>query len=402
MRPLHYFLTSLLLVSVAACDGCSNENQACESFGTECGKPCASTFSCADGMYCSDEGTCAADCTSNDQCGSDETCSATGQCVGEDGDNTGGSGASTSQFMNDGGNGAGNEGGSCPGVSITFAPTTPTVLLMVDQSGSMNDPFEGGSRWDVLYDTLMDDDGIVASLEDQVRFGFSLYTGDAGGTCPRLAEVDIALGNYAAIEAVYDPANPGGETPTGDSIMALLPELVAFAEPGPKAIVLATDGEPDTCEVPNPQQGQGEAIAAAQAAFSMGVSLYIIAVGDDVTTDHQQDMANAGVGRPLDTDNDAPFYEANDQQALEDAFLEIINGVRSCVLTLDGTVDPERADEGHVFLDGMELGFEEPNGWRLNSPTEIELLGTSCEAIQDGNHTVTGEFGCGIIGPPPT
>ncbi|MBK8937448.1 MAG: VWA domain-containing protein [Polyangiaceae bacterium] len=397
-------LLSLLPVAfllAAACDGCDS-NVACESFGTECGKACVDDFSCADGMHCGGDGTCTAECLQGgDECGEGQTCSSTGRCEDGSGGFGGGEGASTTNF-GDGGNGGGTgEGGACPSVQITFAPTTPTVLLLVDQSGSMTESFGNGNRWDVLYDTLMDsNNGIVAQLEDQVRFGFALYTGQ-DGTCPLLSEVNIALGNYDEIDAVYGNAGPLGDTPTGDSITAVLPELLAFAEPGPKAIVLATDGEPDTCEVPNPQTGQGEAIAAAQAAFNAGVTLYIIAVGGDVSAQHQQDMANAGTGKPLDgSQGNSPYYPANDQSALANAFTEIINGVRSCILTLEGTVDPTKAGEGQVFLDGMELGYNDPNGWQLNSPSEIELLGTACETIQDGNHTVTGDFDCGIIGPP--
>lgn len=403
LRPsLTRLLAPLLFLLSSACDGCS-DNDACAQYGIECGKSCVDNFSCAEGLYCSEDKFCSAECTPNgDECGEGQQCTANGQCT--DGSGAGSSnGGSTGQFTT-GGNGGGGDGGNCPSVQIVFEPTTPTVLLMVDQSGSMTESFGGGNRWDVLYETLMDsNDGIVAQLEDQVRFGFSLYTGDGDDQCPQLDEVSIALGNFDEIRDVYEAAGPAGETPTGDSITALLPQLIAYAEPGPKAIVLATDGEPDTCEQPNPQNGQAEAIAAAQQAHAAGVALYIIAVGGDVSEEHQQDMANAGVGLPLDgSQGNAPYYPANDQSALSSAFLEIINGVRSCVLTLDGTVDEDKAGQGHVYLDGNELGYDDPNGWRLNSPTEIELLGTSCEAIQEGDHTVTGDFDCGIIGPPPT
>jgi len=199
---------------------------------------------------------------------------------------------------------------------------------------------------------------------------------------------------------VYGPAGPLGDTPTGDSIDGVLPGLLAVNEPGAKVIVLATDGEPDTCEQPNPQNGQAEAIAAAQAAFAADVSLYIIAVGADVSESHQQDMANAGLGLPLDgSQGDAPYYPANDQSALQDAFEEIINGVRSCILTINGSIDPAKADQGTITLDGVELLFNDPNGWQLNTPTEIELLGAACDAIQEGDHSVVGSFPCGAAIP---
>lgn len=401
MRSLPWVTIAALLSGLSACDGCSS-NEVCEQFGAECGKACVDTFSCAEGLYCGPDATCTADCTSDDQCGDGRSCTSHGECVDGSGASSS-TGGSTGEFMGNGGSGGG-QGGDCPGVEVVFEPTTPTVLLLVDQSGSMTEAFPGGDRWGVLYSTLMDPTtGIVASLQSQVRFGFSLFTGDGGANCPQLSQVPIALDNYDAINAVYEPAGPLGETPTGDAITALLPNLIAFNEPGPKAIVLATDGEPDTCRQPNPQNGQGEAIQAAQNAFAQGVSLYIISVGNEVGAQHQQDMANAGTGKPLDgSQGNSPYYPANDQAALQSAFLEIINGVRSCKLTLNGSVDPEHAGEGHVFVDGNEVPYQDPNGWQLNSPTEIELLGAACDAIQTGNHTVTGSFGCGIIGPPPT
>jgi hypothetical protein len=388
-----------LTAAVASCDGCDDGdgNDPCTTvYQEECGQPCAVDSNCAAGLYCGPDGKCLADCTPNgNQCDEGVQCSENGRCGG---------GGSAGTFSTGTGFGQGGSMGTgCPGVSVTFQPQTPSVLLLVDQSGSMTESFGGGNRWDVLYDVLMDpSDGIVADLQDVVRFSFSLYTGDGGAQCPQLAQVTPpALNNHAAIDAVYGPAGPAGETPTGDSIMALLPALAAFAEPGPKAIVLATDGEPDTCEQPNPQNGQAEAIAAAQAAFAQGVQLYIIAVGNDVSDQHQQEMANAGLGLPIDgSQGDATYYPANDPSALADAFNEIINGIRPCTLTLNGTIDPTKACEGTIYLDGNPLPCNDPNGWQANSPTEIELLGAACDAIQEGTHTISGDFPCGVVSIP--
>jgi hypothetical protein len=164
--------------------------------------------------------------------------------------------------------------------------------------------------------------------------------------------------------------------------------------------VLATDGEPDTCAVPNPQNGQPEAIKAAQDAYAKGIETYIISVGDQVSLGHLQDMANAGKGVPVGGSQNEPYYQALDQQALYDAFQTIINGVRSCVLKLNGTVDPANASKGQVTLDGKPLGYEDPDGWKLNNPSEIELLGTACDAIKEGDHSLTINFPCGVFQPP--
>ncbi len=392
-------LFAALLSGIVACDGCEEKgNDPCTTvYKDECGHPCAVDVNCAPGLYCGTDGKCLADCTPDGgQCEAGVECTDRGRC-GDSSTGTFSSGQGGG--FNSGGNGS---GGGCADIAVTFEPTTPTVLLLIDQSGSMTAPFGNGDRWTVLYDTLMDPTvGIVSQLQSSVRFSLALYTGDGGAQCPLLVEVTPpALNNFSAVDAAYAPEAPIGETPTGDSITALLPALVAFAEPGPKAIVLATDGEPDTCRVPNPQMGQAEAIAAAQAAYAAGVELYIISVGDQVGAQHQQDMANAGKGLPLDGSmGNAPYFPATDQAALQTAFETIINGVRSCVLELSGAIDTSKACEGTIFVDGSPIPCDDPNGWTALSPTEIELLGASCDAIQTGTHTVTGSFPCGVVVP---
>jgi hypothetical protein len=176
-----------------------------------------------------------------------------------------------------------------------------------------------------------------------------------------LTEVAVALGNYQAINNVYSSANPIDETPTGDSITVVTNALIPVQSEGPKVIVLATDGEPDTCEVPNPQNGQAEAIAAAQRAFQNDIRTYIISVGQGtVSLKHLQDMANAGQGLSVGGTQNAEYYQANNQAALVGAFNEIINGVRDCKLKLNGQVDPGRAGQGKVTLDGKQIGYQDP------------------------------------------
>ncbi len=371
-------------------------------FAGKCGGVCSTDFACPSGQYCGLSGTCTADCAEGAaQCPSGQVCNARGKCGagggtgGAGGDGTGGFFGATS------GSAMGPD--ACADVVVKFEKQIPTVMLLIDQSGSMTAAFGNGDRWGVLYDTLMNgNNGIVKALQNDVRFGLALYTsngGSAGGVCPMLTKVPLALANYTAIDNVYKPESPQGDTPTGESITSVTKDLVAFNEVGPKIIVLATDGEPDTCAVPNPQMGQPESIKAAQDAFAAGVKTFVISVGSEVSDGHLQDVANAGAGLPIGGADKAPFYKALDPQALVNAFNTIINGVRSCTLKLNGTVDAAGAAAGKVSLDGMLLDYNDPNGWRLNAPDEIELLGTSCDAIKMGDHSITVEFPCGIVVP---
>jgi hypothetical protein len=291
--------------------------------------------------------------------------------------------------------------------SVSWEREIPTVVLLIDRSGSMLIPLGAqGTRWGVVRDTLLDpNSGVIAKLEGDVRFGLDLFTslnGQQGGTCPTLEEVKPALHSYSAIKKVYEPATPLDDTPTGESIYAVTAQLVPMQEPGRKLIVLATDGNPDTCEDPKHQTpaAQAGAVKAAQEAFSQGVETFIISVASGVALDHLKDMANAGAGLPVGGATQAPYYEANDSKALSDAFNAIINGVRSCVLKINGQVDSSQAPLGKVTLDGTSLGYLDANGWKLNSPSEVELTGASCNAIQQGDHAVNVVFPCGVVRPP--
>ncbi len=293
--------------------------------------------------------------------------------------------------------------GGCAEVQVVVEPIIPTLVLLVDQSGSMTADFSGQPRWDAIYQTLMDPDtGVVASLESSVRFGLTLYTsegGFAGGECPQLTIVAPDLDNHAAIDQAFGPADPVDDTPTGESLAAVAPQLAALPFDGPMGIVLATDGEPDTCDQPNPQQGQQVALDAAAAAFGMGITTFIISVGNDVGAEHLQQMANVGVGKPVDAPVPAPYYQALDPAQLVDAFEEIVGSFVSCQLLIEGEVDLSQACDGTVTLDGVEL--ECGADWQLPDASTLELLGDACETLQDGmDHAVEASWPCGAVQIP--
>ncbi|MFO0617310.1 MAG: vWA domain-containing protein [Polyangiaceae bacterium] len=408
-------LGSLLVASCA-----SDEDAACSDYGDQCGKPCTADTDCAAGLNCGSNKTCTAACSSKHACADGATCTFNGRCVGGT-MGTGGNLSSTAASFSNGsgsGNGSGNgsTGSSCGDIVISFTPQTPTVMLLIDQSGSMNANFGGKTRWDALRDSLMDPaTGVVKALESKVRFALTLYSGDGDQKCPDLTQVvPPALNNYDAINAIYAPATWKNNTPTGESVGAITPNLVSFAEPGPKIIILGTDGDPDTCADPDSngtQPPKDVSLAAVKSAFQQGIQTFIIAVGDDVAGPHQQDMANAGVGLafpapvPCDQVNDpthcAKSYKPANQQALVDAFNSIISGQQTCVFTLDGSVIPGKECEGVVTVNGMGIPCNDPNGWKLNSATEIEFIGSTCALIlSDPNVMISGHFPCTSVEPP--
>lgn len=341
-------------------------------------------------------------------------CGGCGGIQGDDGDGdsdgTGdGTGDSNSDGTGDGlTDGAGDDSNICADVTLTTRRVTPTVLLLVDQSGSMDEDFGGsGSRWDVLRDSLLDvPDGLIYDLQSVVEFGLALYSArsnDDGlpiGDCPLLTTVPPGIDNYDAIEAVYGPADTISDTPTGDSMDAVVAMLSSAPDPesDPAIIILCTDGEPDRCEELNPQNGQAEAVAAAENAYSAGYRTYIISVGEGtISAAHLQDMANAGVGATA-ADPPAPYWEVGNDEGLRDALRTIIGGELSCLIEVNGEIVMDLACSGRVTLNGVDLPCGDPNGWHAPDSKHIELLGEACDTLLNTTDpTLSAVFPCDAV-----
>jgi hypothetical protein len=380
---------------------------------------------CAAGLYCGADQLCAKDCTSALGCGASQHCGPNGKCVAGAAPTEGtppaaGAGGSSELEPNNA-NPAPFSGGmgavsvpevdastTCQMADVSASRVIPTVILVIDQSGSMTESFSGGTRWQVLRDFLLKSDGLIASLQTQIRFGFAMYSAvehpDNSGTmeCPIVTSVAPKLMNFAAISDVYTKANPLGETPTGDAIDKIVNTLPT-PEPDkpvdPVVLILATDGEPDRCEELNPQHGQAEAVNAVKHAFSLGIRTYIISVGDEVSAQHQQDVANAGIGRvPTDPKDNAPYWNAMDDTTLRAALTEIIAAQVSCDVTLEGKVQNGNPCDGTVELNGTKLACKGSDGWELGSDGKhIRLLGKACndfKTIKDS--MVHARFPCSV------
>jgi hypothetical protein len=373
MRPV---LLLTLLLGVAACGGNNNNSGPCEGGASDpaCEQECDGDTPCPPGFYCAADGTCNADCTQgNEGCAEDEHCSQDGRCEA-------------------------SVDADCPSVTLDGERTIPTVQLLIDQSGSMTEDFGSTDRWNAVKDALVGPSGVVTTTQSSVIFGATLYTGTSGN-CPQTSAVARALDNHATIAGLLDGASPASETPTGESIDVVVDDFAANPPPddSPPIIIVATDGEPDTCAVPNPQNGQPEAIAAAERAYSNGIRLYMLGVSSDVGAPHLQDMANAGVGNdPQQTGQDAPYYQADNPSELAAALEQLIGGVLSCELTLDGTINPDAASSGVVTLNGVELvlGVD----WEVVDGDTIRLIGQACDdLLADSNASVTATFPCGVV-----
>ncbi len=386
----------------------------CSDFTTPppgCDSPCptGSDSECELGTFCFN-GVCSAQCTAEQGCGSNFECNSRGRCI--------------PTFTGTGGT-SGTGGNACQSVQVTPTRSVPNVMFLVDQSGSMDANDFGPmnlNRWAAAHSAITN----IASdpLDDIVRFGLTTYTsrdGNANPPCPRLPvagnplaaspRVDFGFNTGGAISnnSIYPstyPDDAGEDTPTGDSIDTLvgLIQMTPPPDDGPTIIVVATDGEPDSCEFPDPSNdterdsARQEVVDAAAASHAADIDVFVLWVGElssMSTRDHLQEVANAGV------DGTGTVWVGDDPASLSNAFQSIVSDSISCDIEIDKPFDDkEKAcndPESDVRLNGTPLSC--PEDWRVKPGVDniIELVGSACDTFKGGAATFTAEFPCGAI-----
>jgi hypothetical protein len=285
----------------------------------------------------------------------------------------------------------------CESSSISIEQLRPTVTLLVDQSGSMRErypnPSSTSTRWSIVHDALMDPTtGVIKQLQFKLRFGIAFYTshnGSSTGTCPIMGEVRAATNNYEAIRALYDRMTPDDDTPTGDAIDKVVEGIDSSSIRSNQTILLVTDGLPDTCARPDPQNGQPQAILAAQKAHADGIDLYVLGISADIGGQNLQELANAGKGQPInlvwprDPNAAQPFQASDSVAGLTAQFRDVFGRIPFCEVRLSRNVEVSEASSGTVVLDGTPLSYGDPNGFILGDPRHLEIVGTACDTIKN-------------------
>ncbi len=387
-------------------------------------------------LACSASGTDSK--TKVDNPGSGSSTGSGGITLGGNGPGPGASGSTTL-----GGSVNSGTGGACQAGGVDFVPKVPTVMLMVDRSGTMF--INQGNPWGTLRDGVLP---VVQELNEQVRFGFMAITGEAG-MCPLVDEVAPADANYDAVQSKYMAlaAPTKGESPGMLGLQRAYETLSADPTPGDKYILFVTDGEQDYCGDGNALCPTDSVVYWLQKLKALGVTTMVFGLpssGDQVAYGNiLQAFANAGAGEPvapavgasqtqLDIFNQC-FYggDANaagwqleyaeaehpvddpattdvnesqvplgtyaavggtakvfkpdptDQDALAEEFRKVLAGVKSCTFDLGGDIKVVQSllSEAHVFIEGNEvpLDLTMANGWYMPTPTQIELVGTACD-----------------------
>lgn len=202
---------------------------------------------------------------------------------------------------------------------ISLAFSKP-VLLVVDASGSMNDPLETGEAKIDAAKTAAQNFVEKSSGSEIGVMQFSYCTDIYGPPDPLQGDVRIVEGfttDKSALNDAIESIYAEGDTP----IAYALEEAVAYFESRNKRdgiIVLLTDGE-ETCG--------GDPEAAAEAAYSQGYAVInVIAYDlDPSALEYAQRIARAGGGN---------VYTAETQQELESALSQATGSSFPCCFPL--------------------------------------------------------------------
>ena len=334
------------------------------------------------------------------------------------------------------GAGGGNpDASSCQQKEVDFAPTNPTVYLLVDRSGSMFHCLTGdtgaaicadpaNTSWSNLKAAI---EQVLPPLDSQVRFGFTTVYGTnpaGGGMCPSLQgmltnNVSPVLNNSGSIKTLYDglmfPPNstqPGikFESPISESLGNVTQALIADTDPGSKYIIFITDGQPDYCDDSNSLCAPDSVIWQLQKAKAAGISTIVFGVQTalfDLAPGVLQAFANAGAGEatvaPVKAGGSAfDFYDQCDGVAGWAADL-VASGKPNARGTTLGTYStaagpttpytPSASDQTQLVsqlkmaLAGVRSCTYDLPGFTINTTDPTELNGANVYLIDGaGNH----------------
>ena len=205
-------------------------------------------------------------------------------------------------------------------------------------------------------------------------------------------QVEISPTSAALVQSQITGTSPSSYTPTASAINVANLYLQGVNDGNPKAILLATDGEPNcassqsstTSDLPN-------TLAAIRSAAASGFPVYVVGIGP--STSNLDSMAVAG--------GTTSHYPATSPQQLTDA-LDKISKIVALTCNFQTPQAPPDINQVWVYVDKQLATQNDPNGWSFGpTSSDIVLTGTLCDSVMAGQaSTVQIVFGCPGYIPP--
>jgi hypothetical protein len=291
----------------------------------------------------------------------------------------------------------------CPDGIARTSRTIPRVILVLDGSCSMSTPYPANGaqsstmctpnpngRWTALRNALLGPNGVVTRLAPVVEFGVGVFGTTRQCPFPE-TPLNPMVNNLSGLTNAIPELQPGNYTPAGLALAEVNRTMLLGPSPDgenrPQIVVLATDGEPNSCD--NADPNYQPSVDAVNEAFAMGAKTYVVSLADATGPfhDHLQQLADLGVGGA------GTLYEPNNPAALEAALSSLIGGAVGCDITLNGVVLPGQECNGNITFDGAPLTCN--TDYVLTDPSHIQLQGEWCNRLMaSGNAVVAADFPC--------
>lgn len=322
----------------------------------------------------------------------------------------GGAGGSTSSTGTAGGfgfdsgihDGALQDGDACGSVALVTKPTPGNLVVVFDQSDSMNQPYgTSGPKWQVARDAIA---GAVTADQGLLNVGSIFFpTKATGNTCSLVdligtpPQINIEPGATFVTDFKAHFAAPGWTLILGTPLKDALDNAnLALPDPSPlkgkRAVIIVTDGAP-TCVTM-----QSLILAPVQAMATRGISTYAIGLPGSAgaSTLLNAIAAAGGTGMYL-----SPADPASLQMALAQIASDTLD---KCTVTLD----PPPPDPSKVYLivtdPGHPNGYQIPEtdggaGWNLSADgTTATLTGSVCAMAKSGGYSsIQFVYGCPVL-----
>jgi hypothetical protein len=312
--------------------------------------------------------------------GGDGTDGATGDDAGEDG----------------GGSEDGGDGG-CGSVVLQGSLIPGNVVVVFDQSLSMNQAFgDAGPKYKVARDALV---AAVMPIQNELNLGaiFQPTGAEDGGVCPPVAPLSQdppqipLMDGGAFLTAWSDHFMPPWKLLLGTPLGAALDQAnsaLMSPPPGKTAVVVMTDGEPNCGE------SLSSILLPVQEMATRGIPTFVVGLPGASGAKVLMDIADAG-----GTGN---YLLPADELALQNELSQIAsNSLDQCTIQL--TPPPPDPTQVHLVVTSTGTGNTyqiSPDagggGWELthNDQTAV-LLGGTCALAEDGGFSkIEFDYGC--------
>ncbi len=325
---------------------------------------------------------------------------------------------------------------TCASGSTKANPLAPNLYFVIDRSTSMEEKANPSCKntcdkrfeaWNDALDVL--DDMLATS---SYNLGVAQFPGKAGYTCnsmpnetmvmtagvstvayrtafsthARITDRYSSTPTSSALEGVHNPDH-NASSPDANARYLLTGDTVTGRA---KAVVLVTDGNPNTCNADDPNDSNvtdAEALTATvnQAARLAGLKVPVYLLGfEGVNVANMQAIANAGDPAPGATNR---WYSVNDTASIIAAIQSIVGRTVSCTLPLSPTGNGA-ADTGALTVELVKAGSPNEDipangttGYTI-SGTMITLNGASCDKLKtavqaDANAHLEVRAGCACV-----